>query len=60
MSQRKIDKTKEEIYQILINTKDKKSFAQAFGYKDTIFMWTNKKEDGTFDKDTKIDWIRYK
>lgn len=34
MSQRKIDKTKEEIYQILINTKDKKSFAQAFGYKD--------------------------
>lgn len=26
----------------------------------TIFMWTNKKEDGTFDKDTKIDWIRYK
>lgn len=31
MSQRKIDKTKEEIYQILINTKDKKSFAQAFG-----------------------------
>lgn len=26
----------------------------------SIFMWTNKKEDGTFDKDTKIDWIRYK
>lgn len=26
----------------------------------TIFMWTNKKEDGTFDKDTKLDWIRYK
>lgn len=26
----------------------------------TIFMWTNKKEDGSFDKDTKIDWIRYK
>ena len=26
----------------------------------TIFMQTNKKEDGTFDKDTKLDWIRYK
>lgn len=26
----------------------------------TIFMWCNKKEDGSFDKDTKIDWIRYK
>ena len=26
----------------------------------TVFMWCNKKEDGTFDKDTKIDWIRYK
>lgn len=26
----------------------------------TIFMWCNKKEDGIFDKDTKIDWIRYK
>lgn len=26
----------------------------------TIFLWTNKKEDGSFDKDTKIDWIRYK
>ena len=26
----------------------------------SIFMWTNKKEDGTFDKDTKSDWIRYK
>jgi len=26
----------------------------------TIFMWTNKKEDGFFDKDTKLDWIRYK
>jgi len=23
----------------------------------TIFMWTNKKSDGSFDKDTKIDWI---
>lgn len=26
----------------------------------TIFMWCNKKEDGSFDKDTKLDWIRYK
>ena len=26
----------------------------------SIFMWCNKKEDGTFDKDTKLDWIRYK
>lgn len=26
----------------------------------TIFIWCNKKEDGSFDKDTKIDWIRYK
>lgn len=26
----------------------------------TVFMWTNKKEDGTFDKDTKVDWIIYK
>lgn len=34
MAQKRIDKTKEEAYQILINTKDKKSFAQAFGYKD--------------------------
>lgn len=25
----------------------------------TIFMWCNKKEDGSFDKDTKVDWIRY-
>ena len=26
----------------------------------SIFMWTNKKEDGSFDKDTKLDWICYK
>ena len=26
----------------------------------TIFIWCNKKEDGSFDKDTKLDWIRYK
>lgn len=26
----------------------------------TVFMWCNKKEDGSFDKDTKLDWIRYK
>lgn len=26
----------------------------------TIFEWLNKKEDGSFNKDTKIDWIRYK
>lgn len=26
----------------------------------SVFLWTNKKEDGSFDKDTKLDWIRYK
>ncbi len=26
----------------------------------SIFIWTNKKEDGSFDKDTKLDWICYK
>lgn len=26
----------------------------------SLFLWTNKKEDGSFDKDTRIDWIRYK
>lgn len=26
----------------------------------SVFMWCNKKEDGSFDKDTKLDWIRYK
>lgn len=26
----------------------------------TVFIWSNKKKDGTFDKDTKLDWIRYK
>lgn len=26
----------------------------------TVFMWCNKKEDGSFDRDTKLDWIRYK
>lgn len=26
----------------------------------SIFIWQNKKDDGTFDKDTKLDWIRYK
>ena len=38
------------------NNKNKKGGAISY----SIFMWTNKKEDGTFDKDTKIDWIRYK
>lgn len=26
----------------------------------SIFIWSNKKEDRSFDKDTKVDWIRYK
>ena len=38
------------------NNKNKKGGAISY----SIFMWTNKKEDGTFDKGTKLDWIRYK
>lgn len=26
----------------------------------SIYIWQNKKEDGSFDKDTKLDWICYK
>ena len=34
MNQKVIDKTKEEVYEILINSKNKKLFVQNFGYKD--------------------------
>lgn len=34
MNQKKIDKTREEVYEILINCKTKKEFASTLGYKD--------------------------
>lgn len=34
MNQKKIDKNKEEVYNILINSKNKKEFVSALGYKD--------------------------